>query len=140
MVYGGDGLSTPREPWWGYVRNVLYSYPALKQREKEGMLLGLTASINGMPRAREVPKPVEQAVILQLSDKEQERIEAVERAIHETSRRPLGQQRLKVIDMVFFRQSHTLNGAADAVHVSYWTAGNWQREFIRRVAKRLSLL
>jgi len=133
-------LSTPREPWWGYVRNVLYSYPGLRQRADEGFLFGLTASLDGMPRTGEISKPVERAVVHQLSEKEQERIEAVERAIHETARRPLGQQRLRVIDMVFFRRSHTLNGAAEAVHVSYWTAGNWQREFIKRVAKRLNLM
>lgn len=41
--------------------------------------------------------------------------------------------------MVFFEQTHTLQGAALALNVSYGTAKNWHNDFIKLTAKKYGL-
>ena len=60
---------------------------------------------------------------------------AVTAAIESTQRLIDGDDRMKVIRMVFFRQTHTLQGAALNVPCSYETAKIWTQQFIRLVAK-----
>lgn len=60
--------------------------------------------------------------------------QAVESAINHTATLNNGAERLRIVDMVFFRQTHQLAGAAMSIPCSYSTAKRWQREFIRQVA------
>lgn len=65
---------------------------------------------------------------------------AVRRAIEQTERMENGGERLQVIDMVFFRQTHTLEGAALMVPCSDRTARRWHTDFIKMVAKEYGLM
>ena len=56
---------------------------------------------------------------------------AVEDAIAETER---------LIDLVLWKRTHTLQGAAMAVYVSERTAQEWHRQFIRLVGQKRGLL
>lgn len=60
---------------------------------------------------------------------------AIETAVEDTERLLDGADRMKVIRMVFFRKTHTLQGAALNVPVSYDTAKRWQQQFIKDVAR-----
>lgn len=60
---------------------------------------------------------------------------AVKTAVEETKRLLDGCDRMKVIEMVFFKKTHTLQGAALNVPCSYETAKRWTQQFIRLVAK-----
>lgn len=64
-----------------------------------------------------------------------EEAKAVKTAIEETEKLCDGIERLKVIQMVFFKKTHTLQGAALNVPCSYETAKIWTQQFIRLVAK-----
>lgn len=66
--------------------------------------------------------------------------EAVKKALDETESMGNGADRLKVIDMVFFKQTHTLDGAALMVPCSYATAKRYHNDFICRVAKNFGLM
>jgi len=61
--------------------------------------------------------------------------QAVERAIEETKKLSNAEDRLKVIDAVFWKRSHTLEGAAQLVPCSYRTAQRWHSDFVRAVAR-----
>lgn len=61
--------------------------------------------------------------------------EAVESAIETTKMVDTGEERLKIIDMVFLKRSHTLEGAAMAAHISNRTAQRWHADFIREVGR-----
>ncbi len=63
---------------------------------------------------------------------------AIKGALEETKSLLDGEDRLKVIDMVFFKKTHTLQGAALNVPCSYETAKRWQQQFIRCVARHFS--
>ena len=64
-----------------------------------------------------------------------EESKAVKTAIEETEKLCDGADRMKVIQMVFFKQTHTLQGAALNVPCSYETAKIWTQQFIRLVAR-----
>lgn len=66
--------------------------------------------------------------------------EAVERAVRQTMRLDNGQDRLRVVELVFWQQTHTLEGAAMMVPCSERTARRWHTEFIRLVAREYGLL
>lgn len=66
--------------------------------------------------------------------------EAVRAAVEQTEALPNGAERLAVIDMVFWKQTHTLAGAAMQVPCHYETARHWHTDFIRAVARNLGLL
>lgn len=66
--------------------------------------------------------------------------QAVQKAIDETKRMENGVERLQVIDMVLFRQTHTLEGAALMVPCAYDTAQKYHAQFIKLVARNYGLL
>lgn len=66
--------------------------------------------------------------------------EAVQRAIDQTEQMVDGKERLQVIDLVFFRQTHTLEGAAMMIPCSYDLAQRYHAQFIKLVAKNFGLL
>lgn len=65
---------------------------------------------------------------------------AVQRAIDQTMKLDNGQDRLRAVDLVFFKQTHTLEGAALMVPCSYDTAQKYHAQFIKLVAKNYGLL
>lgn len=42
-----------------------------------------------------------------------------------------------MIDLVYFKKTHKLAGAALQIPCSYQTARNWQQDFIREVARNI---
>lgn len=134
-------MSKPREPWWGYVKNVLRAYPDYK-RELARLRkdISITPKYNANGGGSGVSNPTETVSLRELPLKEQLRLEAVERALAETRRMPNGKWRCAIIERVYFRKSHTLEGAANYCHVSYGAAKEWHGDFIRLVAAHLGLL
>lgn len=65
---------------------------------------------------------------------------AVAEAIAETEQLVDGAERLRLIDLVLWKRTHTLQGAAMAVYVSERTAQEWHRQFIRLVGQKRGLL
>lgn len=60
---------------------------------------------------------------------------AVEAAIAETAALPSGQERLLVVELVFWKGTHTLEGAAVEAHCGGRTAQRYSADFIRAVAR-----
>lgn len=62
---------------------------------------------------------------------------AIKQALQDTARMRDGKDRLKLINLVLFEKSHTVDGAAFTIGVSERTAKRWKRAFINAVAKRM---
>lgn len=60
---------------------------------------------------------------------------AVEAAIDVTKELMGGEDRLKIIELVFWERTHTLDGAAMQIPCGWRTAQRWQADFIMEVAK-----
>lgn len=97
--------------WWPYIREIVREYP---ERQKE-------ESANFSPV------------------KENEWT-AVGAALCDTERMVDGQSRLKLIRILHWDRTHTLDGAALAIPCSRRTAAYWQREFFEMVARNRDLL
>lgn len=63
---------------------------------------------------------------------------AVDSAIDATKERIGGDDMLKVIELVFWDRTHTLDGAALQIPCSWRTAQRWQAEFIMEVARNFN--
>ena len=134
-------MSKPRELWWGYVKNVVRAYTELSQELEELRRTKVTPNYNATGGGSSGPgKTTENAALRELEPKKQHRYDAVATALRKTKRLRDGGSRCRLIDLVYFRKSHTLQGAADSCHVSYGTAKIWNQNFLRLVASELNLL
>lgn len=65
---------------------------------------------------------------------------AVQKAIDQTLAMESGTERMQVIELVFFKQTHTLEGAAMMIPCGYETAKRWVQQFVKAVARNRGLL
>ena len=103
-------MSKPRYKWWGYVKWVIRDYPAKCERFE---------TLSGWS-AREYA--------------------AVKVALCEAEQLPEGVLITRLVDLIFLRNTHTLQGAAMVLHISERTAERWHGNFIRAVAHHLGFL
>ena len=133
-------MSKPREIWWGYVKAMIRRYPTLEQEYKALHEPSITSNISGMPGGRGVPSnPVEKVALRELPPTKQHELEAVQEAIKATRRMYGGEERIKLVNLVFWKRSHTLDGAAQELHLSERTARRWHTAFIYLVAEKYGL-
>nr|DAG44601.1 MAG TPA: Helix-turn-helix of DDE superfamily endonuclease [Caudoviricetes sp.]DAP79792.1 MAG TPA: Helix-turn-helix of DDE superfamily endonuclease [Caudoviricetes sp.] len=99
-----------RYDWWGYVKAMIRRYP---QMVRKGEAIG-----NAERRERE----------------------AVAKALRSLEDLPDGESRSELVRLVFWRQSHTIAGAAMVLHCSETTASRWHRDFIYSVAREFGLM
>lgn len=101
---------TRRRAWWGYVKAFIRKHKYLKGMDQK-----------------------------ELTETEMREIDAVDAAIEATKKLNDGELRLKLVDIIFWKRTHTLEGAAMILHISERTARRWHTEFIRTVAKEFGL-
>lgn len=117
------------------------AYPERKRRLAELRRPKLTLSYScAGGHGSEVGDPTGAAATRTLPEKQQEELEAVERAIEQTLRLPDGTARMKVVELRFFRKTHSLIGAALEVNYSRDWAKMASGDFIREVVKELRYL
>lgn len=133
-------MSKPRYDWWSYVKGVIRRYPALKAEYADLHNQSVTPNYSGIPGCGAVGRATEDVAIRELPTTKQREYEAVRRAIATTERMKSSRDRLKVVDLVFWKQTHTLEGAALMVPCSYDTAQNYHEEFIKLVASFYGLM
>lgn len=133
-------MSKPRYKWWGYVRGIIRAYPELKREYNELHRQTITASASGLPGGGNVTRGTENIAVRELPYTKQREYEAVKRAVEATKRLPNGQQRLKIIELVYWKKSHTVEGAAMRVGYSPDRGKQLHGDFIRLVAKYYGLM
>ena len=123
-------MSRPRYKWWGYVKNMIRAYPGLRKEYEDLHQQAVTANMSGMPCGGTASRGTENIALKELPKAQQMEYDAVRKAIAVTKQMRTGTDRLKIIDLVFWKNSHTLQGAAMAIPVSYETAVEYHRDFI----------
>lgn len=78
--------------------------------------------------------------IRELPSTSQREYEAVRRAVETTEHYRNGQERLKVIELVLWKKTHNLQGAALQIPCHVDTAKVWHGDFIRLVASYYGLM
>lgn len=137
---GGSPVSKPRYKWWGYVKAVIRYYPKYERELKDLRQTSVVAGYTGMPHTGGISDPTAQAAVRQLAPDAQREYEAVLLAIQRTRCMPNGPLRLKLIRLVYWDRSHTVDGAGLAVGYRSAQARRIHNQFVRAVAKNLSLL
>lgn len=133
-------MSSPRYDWWSYVKGMIRRYPQLKERHKELHTQSYISNYSGERSGLQASRQTENVAIRELPSTQQREYEAVRRAIETTERYNNGRDRLKIIDMVLWKRTHTLEGAALMIPCSYKTARKWHGEFIRMTAGYYGLM
>lgn len=127
-------MSKPRYHWWAYAKAIVRMYPQLKRDYEALHTQRITGDPERVPGGKGgVSRAVEITALRQLPPARQREYEAVCRAIETTERMTAGRDRLRVIDLVFWKQSHDLEGAALTIPCSYRTARRYHSDFIRLV-------
>ena len=128
-----------RYGWWGYVKDMIRRYPELKERDAESKKNSTTQNYE-RPAGGTAGRKTENAALSGMKEWDRRELAAVHAAVLKTKKMKNGSERLRLVELTFWRRTHTLEGAALAVHVSYTTAVRWNREFIYLVAERFGML
>lgn len=133
-------MSKPRYRWWGYIKNVIRAYPGLKKEYEALHEQSITANVSGMPGSGDVSRGTETIAIRELPYTKQREYEAVRRAVEYTKHLKNGEERLKIIDLMYWKNSHTLAGAGQKVGYGYDRARQLHQEFVVAVATYYGLM
>lgn len=132
-------MSKPRYWWWGAVQAALRLYPELRQRYGTPDNR-LTAQYTAQISHSGVGRAAEQSAMKRLSDGNYAVYRAISDAVQETARMGTGDARLAIIDLVYWRRTRTLQGAALDVGYSYDRAKDFHMEFIRLIAYHMGYI
>lgn len=134
-------MSKPRYDWWSYVKGMIRRYPELCARQEELRRTSLSPDLSGMPHGHgKISDPVADAALRELPEINRREMEAVSKAIEETKNLDTGEERIKMIRMVYWDRKYTLEGAAYRISISDITAKRWNGAFIKSVAKSFGLM
>lgn len=129
-------MSNAKYDWWGYIKGVIRRYPTLRAEcaaiHTQNVITRYGES--GRNSSGEQRK-TEATAIKILGCMKQKELESVENAIKATRSLSGGENRIKLIDIVFWQRTHTLTGAAAKCYISERTARRWHTDFIKTVAK-----
>lgn len=133
-------MSKPRYDWWSYAKGMIRRYPQLKQEYEELHTSSMIADYSGNPHGSGASRTTECIALRELPTTSQREYEAVRRAIETTKQYKNGRQRMQIVQLVFWKRSHTIEGAAQQIPCSEITARRWHGDFIRMVAKFYGLM
>ena len=135
-------MSRPRYGWWSYVKYMIRKYPEHERRLKELRETRVTSVWSELPKGKRYSfgDPTSRAATLELPPTEQREFEAVAAALDQTMKKPAGEERIRLVKLIFWERSCNLEGAALKLHLSETTACRWHGEFIRLTAKHFGLL
>lgn len=114
-------------------RCALRQYPKIKRRQSENDMQ-ITPVYGGAAVQHSASRVTENVALhTNLTEREENIISAVEFAIRMQSYYPNGDERLKMIELVYFKRTHTIAGAADVCHYSIDTVFRWNIELLTAV-------
>lgn len=118
--------------------SVLRDYPNLAAIQAEAQRQTVTSTFSGAPAGCGFGRKTERAALRsELSDQEEKELEAVRKTISAVERWRDGRDCLKIVELVDWRQSHGLEGAAMIVHVSRATASRMRLRVLDELEKYL---
>lgn len=133
-------MSKPRYKWWSYAKAMIRDYPALCAELEELHAPGVSSLPLAFVRSAGFTRNTEAIAIRELPKNRQREYEAVRRAVLQTGQLHSADTRLGLVDLVFWKRSHNITGAAQKLYISQSTAKSYSAEFITLVGKNFGLL
>lgn len=120
--------------WKTEARKALYQYPRLKRAQADLTAQQITPVYGGTAVQHGASRVTENVALRSpLTEREESIISAVEFAMRMQSRYYNAEARLKMMQLVFFRQTHTLQGAALECGYNINTIKAWSNEVLTAV-------
>jgi len=120
--------------WQAAARRVIKQYPRLHEELRDLQRMSVTPKLTGMPGGGGAGRATEDAALRQLPPEEQAAHDAVERALRMTELFRTAAKRRRLVELVYWRQTHTVYGAGVEIGVSEETAKRWNADFLLCVA------
>ena len=115
-------------------RAALRNYPKAKRKQNETGEMQITPAYNGQPGSHTARRTTEDVALrVKLTPYEEAVISAVEFAMDMQCRTHNGQERMLMIKLVYFKRTHTLEGAALECHYSVEAIKRWNNEILTAV-------
>ena len=133
-------MSRPRYKWWSYVKWMIRLYPERVAELRRRQEAAVTPNYNAMPGGSEPSRTTEELGTASLGRAVDREVVAVRRAIEETERMSTGEIRMGIIDLVYWKKTHTVPGACLACTVAERTGRRYHADFVYLVAKNFELL
>lgn len=130
-------MSRRSSTWRQAARQAAYDYPGLRAQLRDLQSMSVTPSLSGMPMGGGDHRSTEDAALRQLPPEDQRRLDAVAQALAISEHLTSGLSRVKLIELVYFRRSHTVEGAALQIPCSVQTAWTWNNDFLLLIWSRL---
>ena len=121
--------------WWRpNVERAIREYPDLRRRLNALQSSSVTPSYNQSPGRSGINRKTENCALRMLSPQEQRWVDAVEKALNAVKNRKHGEETLALVNMVYFTQSCSMQGAALKLFISDSTARRRAAVFVDLVA------
>lgn len=133
-------MSHYRHWWYPNISRALKAYPSLIAKKDDIQRCNIIAKYSGEPSGGGASRSTEEIAIRDLPPAEASLVDAISSALDEVSRRRDGDYIVRLIDLVYFRQTHTIQGAAAVLHMSEKTARRRHGDFIILTARKLGYL
>ena len=130
-------MSRRSSTWRQAARQAAYDYPGLRSQLRDLQSMSVTPSLSGMPMGGGEHRSTEDAALRQLPPDDQRRFDAVSQALSISEHLTSGLSRVRMIELVYFRRSHTIEGAAMQIPCSVQTAWTWNNDFLLLIWSRL---
>ena len=108
-------------------------YPQLQKEYNDLHAVSTASSLCAVPAKSAFSRSTEDIALRELPPARQRELDAVNLAIELTKLMKTGDDQIKLIDLVYWKKSHNIAGAAMILYVSEITAKRWHADFIRRV-------
>ena len=119
--------------WRSEARAALRLYPKLKRRQGENEMQ-ITPVYGGAAVQHSASRTTENVALRStLTEREENIISAVEFMLNMQRRYANSAERLRMVELVYFKHTHTIDGAADIVHYSPDALWRWNGEILTAV-------
>lgn len=119
--------------WRKQARRALREYPRLKKKQGENEQQ-ITPVYGGSPVQHGATRVTENVALRStLTEAEENIISAVEFAVQMQNSYYNGAERIRMIQLVYFKRTHTIEGAAEIVHYSPDALWRWNTEILTAV-------
>ncbi len=128
-------MSRPRYWWYGNVLRVIRNYPALRAAKDAVQSVSTTANYSGAPGGSGGSRRTENSALRQLSPREEDDLDAVERAMERVS-----DEVLEVVRLYHWKGVRNFETVGYRLHISPRTARRRNGRFVWEVAKNMGYL
>lgn len=119
--------------WRSEARTALRLYPKLKRRQGENEMQ-ITPVYGGAAVQHSASRTTENVALRStLTEREENIVSAVEFMLSMQRRYVNSKERLRMVELVYFKHTHTIEGAADEVHYSPDALWRWNGEILTAV-------